>query len=68
MIASSGPADTSWFVLYMIFLIMAALVMLLGLVLLLAHKLNKMMGKLDDISANAAQFVKLGVHFFKTKK
>ena len=62
------PEQVSCLMLYFIFLMMAALVMLLGLVLMLAHKLNKALSKLNDISDNAAKFVKMGVHFFKTKK
>ena len=62
------PEKISWFMLYLIFLMTTALVMLLALVLMLAYKLNRVVSKLNDISENAAKFVQMGMHFFKTKK
>ena len=53
------PEKISWFMLYLIFLMTTALVMLLALVLMLAYKLNRVVSKLNDISE---QMRELGVN------
>jgi len=67
-LAQESLIDLPWFVIYMVVLMTTAILLLLALVILLAHKLEKLLAKLDDISQNAGQFVKLGMNFFKDKK
>jgi hypothetical protein len=58
--------DIPWFVIYTVVLMTAAILLLLSLVLLLAHKLNKVLMKLESISENAGKFVQMGMTFFKS--
>jgi len=61
-------SDLPWYVIYMVFLMTTAILLLLALVIIMAYKLEKLFAKLDDISRNAGQFVRMGMTFFKDKK
>ena len=61
-------SDLPWYVIYMVFLMTTAILLLLALVIIMAYKLERLFGKLDDISRNAGQFVRMGMTFFKDKK
>jgi len=61
-------SDLPWYVIYMVFLMTTAILLLLALVVIMAYKLEKLFVKLDDISRNAGQFVRMGMTFFKDKK
>lgn len=60
--------DLPWFVIYMVILMVTAILLLLALVIVVAYKLERLHSKLDEISRNAGQFVKMGMSFFRDKK
>jgi len=68
VLAVDSLVDMPWFIIYMVVLMTAAIFLLLLLVVTLAFKLNRLILKLDDISRNAGQFVRLGMNFFKDRR
>jgi len=63
----ASPDEVSWFTIYIVICVSAGQVMLLGLILLIAHKLNRAVTRLDQISKSAGQFVRIGMQYFKKK-
>lgn len=62
------PVETiSWFTIYLVIMITISQVLLLALILVLSHKLNHLVSKLDQISKNAGKFLQMGMTFFKKK-
>ena len=49
-------------------MISVVVLLLLVLLIILELKVSRIMNKLDDISNNASQFVKLGMRYFKKDK
>ena len=64
---TSSLADMPWFIIYMVIMTTLAQLLLLGLVLVLAYKMNRLVAKLDQISQNAGKFVQMGMTFFKKR-
>jgi hypothetical protein len=60
-------AELSWYTIYMVIMTTMANLLLLTFVLVLAHKLNKLVAKLDHVSENAGKFVQMGMTYFKKK-
>lgn len=60
--------DLPWFVIYMVILMVTAILLLLALVVVVAWKLDRLNAKLDEISRNAGQFVRMGMSFFRDRK
>jgi len=60
--------DISWFTIYLVIMTTMAQLLLLGLILVLAYKMNRLVVKLDQISQNAGKFLQMGMTFFKKKK
>ena len=60
-------AEESWFFIYMVIMTTLAQLLLLGLVLVLAFKMNKLVAKLDKISQDASKFLTMGMTYFKKK-
>jgi hypothetical protein len=60
-------AELSWYTIYMVIMTTVANLLLLSFVLVLAHKLNKLVAKLDQVSENAGKFVQMGMTYFKKK-
>lgn len=63
--AMESVDEIPWFVIYTVVLMTIAMLLLLGFVMLLAYKLDKVLLKLEDISQNAGKFVQMGMSFFK---
>ncbi len=59
--------DISWFTIYLVIMTTLAQMLLLGLILVLAYKMNRLVAKLDQISQNAGKFLQMGMTFFKKK-
>ena len=56
--------EQPWF-LYIIVLVTLAQLLLLSLVLVLFYKVQRLVEKLDRISADAGKFVQMGMMYFK---
>ena len=59
-----GLAEQPWFI-YIIVLVTLAQLLLLSLVLVLFYKVQRLVEKLDRISADAGKFVQMGMMYFK---
>lgn len=59
--------ELPWWVIIMVILVTVSNALLLTFVLLLAHKMNKLVIRLDQISENAGKFVQMGMTYFKKK-
>ena len=57
-------AEQPWFI-YIIVLVTLAQLLLLSLVLVLFYKVQRLVEKLDRISADAGKFVQMGMMYFK---
>ena len=66
-ICNLPPAFNDKFVLFALVMMSCAVVLTLILVVLLAVKMNSIQQKLDEISSNASEFLKMGVKFFREK-
>lgn len=66
--AVESLTDLPWYIIYMVILMTTAILLLLLLVLTLTIKLNRLERKLDEISKNAGQFVRMGMTFFRDRK
>ena len=65
---SESLTDLPWFVIYMVILMVTAILLLLILVVVVSYKLERLHCKLDEISKNAGQFVRMGMSFFRNKR
>jgi len=63
--AIESVEEIPWFVIYAVVLMTIAMLLILGFVLLLAYKLDRVLLKLESISQNAGHFVQMGRSFFK---
>lgn len=55
------------FLIYIVVMTSLAVFLLLVLVILLELKMNRILGKLDNMSRDAGRFMKLGLKFFRTR-
>ena len=67
-VAVESLTDLPWYIIYMVILMTTAILLLLLLVVTLTLKLNRLERKLDEISKNAGQFVRMGMTFFRDRK
>lgn len=56
--------EQPWFI-YVIVLVTLAQLLMLGLVLVLFYKVQRLVEKLDRISTDAGKFVQMGMMYFK---
>ena len=59
--------EQPWF-LWVIVLVTAANLLLLGLVITLFYRVQRLIEKLDRISTDAGKFVQMGMMYFKNKQ
>ncbi len=55
------------FLVYIVVMTSLAVLLMLVLVILLELKMNRILGKLDDMSRDTGRFMKLGLKFFRTR-
>ena len=55
------------FLIYIVIMTSLAVLLMLVLVILLELKMNRILGKLDDMSRDTGRFMKLGLKFFRTR-
>ena len=67
---NEGPDDieqTSWFSIKMSIMTTCVQFLIVVAVVLLYHKMNQLVAKIDDISKDASKFLRMGMTYFKKK-
>ena len=64
---TSELESISWFTIYLVIMTTLAQLLLLTLVLVLAYKMNRLVAKLDQISRDTGNFLKMGITYFKKR-
>ena len=65
--AEEGVESISWFTIYLVIMVTGSQVLLLGLVLVLSRKMDRLVQNMDRVSRDAGKFVQMGMTFFKKK-
>jgi hypothetical protein len=60
--------EITYWSLYIIIIFTFTQLLLLGFVLALAYRLEKLMRQVQELSQEAGKFLRMGMTFFKTKK
>ena len=64
----SDTAPVSWFTVYIAVLISVVQLILLVFVMALASKIHKLITRIDELSENAGNFVRMGMQYFRAPK
>lgn len=62
------PNEISWFMIYLAVLLSVIVLILLVFLLVLSAKIQKIVGRLDDLSQSAGNFVQMGMQYFRAPK
>jgi len=60
-------AEMQWSTIFIVVMIVFNQLLMLALIVILAHKLNRLVAKIDQISQNAGKFLQMGMTYFKKK-